>query len=265
MKLPDGMGLVCAGGLSQSFLTRLPALLARLGPIKAPSFRVARQMSNTLRAGSPASHYSALDGCPMIWVSVPEASLDRVLRDLVVRTPIRQAPFTKTMVVLCGCERDSMAPDLLKGTGARVATLNPVPDAQEKIFVAEGHAGTVRTLRGLLERDRRKLICLQPASKPLYFAGIHMSAPLLLPWIAAGVECLRASGFTRAEAVKVGEILGSRAIKKYGKAGVKAWNRQTEAALRHALEHDLVKIRCRDARLAEIYEQGIGIALAQFR
>ncbi|HEY4359430.1 MAG TPA: hypothetical protein VGN17_00580 [Bryobacteraceae bacterium] len=263
MKLPDGMGLVCAGGLSQSFLTRLPALTARLGPIKAPSFRVARQMSNTLRAGSPASHYSALDGCPMIWVSVPEASLDRVLRDLAVRTPIRKAPFTKTMVVLCGCERDSLAPDALKGTGARVATLNPVPDTQEKIFVAEGHAATVRALRALLEKEKRKLICLAPAGKSLYFAGIHMSAPLLLPWIAAGMECLRASGFTRAEAVQVGEILGSRAIKKYGKAGVKAWNRHIAAGLRRALDQDVAKIQ--DACLAERYEQGIRIALGVFR
>jgi hypothetical protein len=264
MRPDDGIGLVCAGGLSQSFLTRMPALLERLGPIKAPSFRVARQMSNTLRAGSPASHYSALESCSMIWVSVPEACLDRFLHDLAARTPLRKAPFTKAMVVLSNCERDSLAPSPLHGTGARVASLYPIPDTQEKIFVAEGHPATIRALRTLLERDKRKLIRLEPATKPLFLAGIHMGAPLLLPWIAAGMECLRASGFTRTEAVQVGEIIGNRALRKYGKAGAKAWNSQTAAALRRALEHDLAAIRSRNPRLAELYEQGIRVALAQF-
>jgi hypothetical protein len=264
MKLDDGMGLVWAGGLNQSFLTRMPALLERLGPIKGSSFRVSRQISNTLHAGSPASHYSALEGSSMIWVSVPESQLDRILHDLVARTPLRRAPFTKTMVVLCNCQRDSLAPSPLHGTGARVASLNPIPDAQEKIFVAEGNAETIRAVRTLLEQDKRKLIRLEPATKPLFFGGIHMGAPLLLPWIAAGMECLRAAGFTRAEAVLVGEILGNRALRKYGRAGAKAWNAQTASALRRALEHDLGSIRSRHPRLAELYEQGINVALAHF-
>jgi hypothetical protein len=265
MSPTDGVGLVCAGGLSQSFLTRMPALLQRLGPIKASSFRVARQMSNTLRAGTPASHYSALENCSMIWVSVPESSLDRLLHDLVVRTPLRKAPFTKTMVVLCGCERDSLAASPLQGTGARIASLNPIPDSQEKLFVAEGHSQTIRVLRALLEQDKRKLIRLEPSTKPLFFGGIHMSAPLLLPWIAAGMECLRASGFTRAEAVQVSRILGNRTFRRYGKAGSKAWSSQTAAALRRVLDRDLASIHSRNPRLAEIYEQGIQAALTHFK
>ena len=62
----------------------------------------------------------------------------------------------------------------------------------------------------------------------------------------------------------VGEFLGIRALRKYAKAGAKAWNRQTEAGLRRALDHDIPAIRSRDPRLAELYEQGIRLALAQF-
>jgi hypothetical protein len=200
----------------------------------------------------------------MIWVSVPEPCLDRFLHDLVARTPIRKAPFTKTMIVLCGCERDSLAPGALNGTGARVATLNPIPDSQEKLFIAEGHPATIRALRALLEKDKRKLIRLEPASKPLFFGGIHMGAPLLLPWIAAGMESLRSAGFTRAEAVQVSEMVGTRALRKYGKAGAKAWNRQTAAALVRALDRDVAAIRSGNPRLAEIYSQGIRLALAYF-
>ena len=119
MQPEDGMGLVCAGGVTQSFLARMPALLRRLGPIKTSSFRVSRQTANSLRAGYAASHYSALEPCRLIIVSVPEAKLDRILRNMVARTPIRETPFSKNMVVLCGCVRDSLAPSPLHEALAR--------------------------------------------------------------------------------------------------------------------------------------------------
>src|SRR5580704_5306152 len=107
MQLEDGVGLVCAGGVGQSFLARMPALLRQLGPIKTSGFRVSRQVANTLRAGEAASHYSVLESCRLILVWVPEARLDRVLSELVARTPVRKAPFSTNMLVLCDCVRDS--------------------------------------------------------------------------------------------------------------------------------------------------------------
>jgi hypothetical protein len=264
MQLEDGMGLVCAGGVSQSFLARMPALLQHLGPIKTSSFRVSRQTANSLRAGYAASHYSALEPCRLILVAAPEARLERILREMVARTPIRKAPFSKNMVVLCGCVGDSLAPSPLHGTGARVASLNLVPDSREQIFTAEGHPATVRYLRSLFAESRRKIIGLKPGSKPLFFAGIYAGTALLLPWIAACMASLRAAGFSRSEAALVGEILGRRALRKYAKAGAKSWSRHTEAGLRRALDNDIPAIRSRDPRLAELYEQGIRLTLAQF-
>jgi hypothetical protein len=264
MQPEDGMGLVCAGGVNQSFLARMPALLRHLGPIKTSSFRVSRQTANSLRGGYAASHYSALESCRLILVAVPEVKLERILRDMVTRTPIRKAPFSKNMVVFCGCERDTLAPNPLHATGARVASLNLIPDSREQIFVAEGHPDTVRYVRALFAESRRKVIALKPGTKPLFFAGIHAGAPLLLPWIAAGMACLRAAGFSRPEAAVVGEILGVRVLRRYAKAGAKAWNRQIEAALLRSLDHHIPAIRSRDQRLAELYEQGIRVALSQF-
>src|SRR5579862_2060069 len=191
----DGMGLVCTGSVNQSFLARMPALLARLGPIKASSFRVSRQVSNTLRAGQAASHYSALEPCPMVWFAVPESGLDRTARDFAAQTPIH-----KTMVVLCDCARDSATPSPMRAAGARIASLNQVPGFRERLFVTEGDPDTVRAVRRLLALDQRKLIQLKAGAKPLFLAGIRCAAPLLLPWIAGGIQSLRAAGFTRAEA-----------------------------------------------------------------
>ncbi len=258
------MGLVCAGGVGQSFLARMPALLQHVGPIKTSTFQASRKVANILRTGSAASHHSALEACQLILVWVPEARLDRVLRDLVARTPIRKTPFSKNMVVLCECMRDSRASSALQGTGARVATLNLIPDSGERIFVAEGHPATVRHLHALFAENQRKLIVLKPGTKPLFLAGIHAGAPLLLPWIAAGMACLRAAGFSRSEAATVGEILGGRVLRKYAKAGAKAWSRITAVELRAALDHGVPQIRARDPKLADLYEQGIRLALAQY-
>ena len=262
MQPQDGVGLVCAGTVGQSFLARMPALLRHLGPIKTSSFRASRRVVNTLRAGRAVSHHSALESCTLILVLVPEARLNRTLEDLVAGTPIRKP--SSNMVVLCECVRDSLTPGPLDGKGARVATLNAIPDSGEQMFVAEGHPATVRHLRGLLAESRRKLIGLKPGTKPLFFAGVHAGAPLLLPWIAAGIASLRAAGFSRQEAAQVAEILGILALHKYARAGAKAWNRITEAELRCALENAVPEIRVQHTRLADLYEQGIRLALSQF-
>jgi hypothetical protein len=261
----EGLGLVSAGGVNQSFLTRLPSLLARVGPIKASSYRVSRQISNALCAGRAVSHYSVLEACPAIFVSVPEPCLCRTLGDLAAQTPLLKAPSCRTMVVLCGCVRDSQAPGPLRGTGARVASLNPVPGSGEQIFVAEGHRDTVRMLKSLMREDKRKLIELKPGAKPLFLAGVNAAAPLLLPWIAGGMECLRAAGFSRPEAAAVGEFLGVHALHGYARAGARVWNRQTAASLRRALQHDLPAISSWNKGLADLYRQGIQVALEAFR
>ena len=264
MELNEGVGLVCAGSVSQSFLTRMPALLRHLGPIKTSNFRVSRKIVKALRAGYAASHYSALEPCQLILVWLPEAKLDRIVRDMTVRTPIRKAPFSTNMVVLCESARDSTAAAALRGTGARVATLNLIPESSERLFVAEGHPAVLRCMRTVLAEDRRKLIVLKPHTKPLFFAGIHASSPLLLPWIAAGMASLRACGLSRSQAAWVGEVLGTRALRRYAKAGIKAWSRETETELRRALDHGLPEIRSRYPSLAELYEEGIRLALRRF-
>jgi len=255
----QGIGLVCTGGVARSFLARLPSVLGRLGPVKASSFRIARQITHSLRAGQAASHNSVLESCPMVCFSVPDSSLDRALRDFAAQAAIR-----RTLIVLCESSRDSGAHGALKASNARVASLHPIPESGEAMFVAEGHPEAIRVLRCLLAEDGRKLIALKCGAKPLFFAGVHLASPLLLPWIAAAVESMRASGLTRAEAVAVGEHLGGRTLHSYAKAGARAWSRKTAANLRRALERDLEALRRHHPRLPELYEQGIRIALSRF-
>jgi hypothetical protein len=252
-------GLIGAGGVNQSFLARLPAVLEQLGPVKGSSLRVSRRIANGLRAGFAVDDYLALLPCGSIWILAPEAALDCITAELASAVTLAG----KT-VVLCEALRDSLRSSLLRIKGARVVTLNCLPESSERKFVGEGHPAALTELRKLLALDRRKLIELRPATKPLYFAGAYLGSQLLMPWIAGAAESFRAAGFSRDEAVGAVEALGARALRAYAKAGDKAWNRATAERLHRALAHDLETLRFTDARLAALFADGSDRMLRYF-
>lgn len=252
MKVQKTAGLVGAGGVSRSFLARMPALLARLGPVKGASFQVSRRIANALRAGFGVPSYQALQECELIWIVVPEHMLDSVTQELA------EIRLHGKMVVLCDAWRDSLWPNPMRTAGARLASLNCVPASKERTFAAEGHPAAIAELRRLLAMDGRKLIPLRAASKPLYLSGVYLGVHALLPWIAGAVESLRAAGFPRAEALRAVQAQGVRALRAYGKAGDKAWNRAAAENLHGAIERDLEAIRMTDPRLAALYSDGAG-------
>jgi hypothetical protein len=236
-------GLVCAGGVTRSLVARLPALLSSLGPVKATSYRVARRIVNSLRAGRAVESYSALAVCNAIWIVAPEAALDRIAGELPPGIP----------AIVCETTRDSSLV-----AAARVATLHAI-SADEQTLVAEGHADALRYVRRVAAANRRKLIQIPTASKPLFLAGIDLATYIALPWIAGAVESLRAAGFSRSEATRVVEELGGRTLRSYAKAGAKAWSPMAERELRRALDVNLA-----DRRLADLYRSGIRRALQFF-
>ncbi len=253
------MGMIAAGSVNRSFVARMPVLLGSMGPVKAASFRVARRIANTLRAGHAVSNYTAFERCDLIWFAVPDAGIDRVSRDLAAATPL-----TGKIAVICGSTRDSFWPGALLAGGARVATLNSVEESGERMFVAEGDPEAMRILRRAIAAEKRKLIELRAASKALYLSGVHLATHLLLPWIAASVESLRDAGLSRVEATHVANALGNRALRAYAKAGPKAWSPSAAERLRLSITRDLDTIREVDPRLAALYAAGVEQALRYF-
>jgi hypothetical protein len=231
-------GLVCAGGVTQSFVARMPALLASIGPLKATSYRVARRISNSLHAGRAVESYSALAACRAIWIVAPESAIDKIAAELPPGIP----------AIVCNTSR----------VFARAATVHAIPP-DEQTLVAEGDADAIRYLRRVAAADRRKLIEIPTASKPLFLAGVNLATHIALPWIAAAVESLRAAGFSRIQATRLVEELGGRTLRSYAKAGAKAWSPAAEAELRRAMDANLP-----DPRLSEVYRHGIRRALQFF-
>lgn len=259
MKVRISAGLVGAGGVNQSFLARMPALLERIGPVKGSSLRVSRRISNGLRSGFGAVDYAPFAQCEIIWLAVPENALEAIEAELATAISLEGK-----MIVLCEAMRDSFSPSPLRTGGARVATLNCVPEMGERIFVAEGHPDVLTELRKLLSLDQRKLIELAPAAKPLYVCGMHLATDLLLPKIAGAVEGLRAAGFSREEATRVVETVGSRALRSYIKAGPKAWKRPSAERSHRAILREFEAIRLMDPKIATLVEDGYRSAVGYF-
>jgi hypothetical protein len=203
--------------------------------------------------------YAPFASCDLVWLAVPEASIDAVGAEIASAISLHGK-----IVVLCDAMRDSFWPSPLRTAGARVATLNCVPEMGERVFVAEGNPSALAELRKLLALERRKLVELHPAAKPLYLCAVHLTADLLLPQIAGAVESLRTAGFSREEATRVVETVGSRALRSYMKAGPKAWKRLVAERSHRAIMRDIEAIRMMDPKLAALVAEGFQSAAKFF-
>ena len=199
MKGGRAAGLICAGGVGQSFVARFPALLASVSLVKATSFRVARRIANSLRAGRAVEHYAELAQVDLIWIAVPDAALESMIRDLAAEIDGKEK-----RIVLCDTARDSLWPDSLQKAGARIASINAI-GPNDEMLIAEGHPHALREVRRFAAADHRKVIEIRPGSKRLFLAGVHLATHIALPGIAAAVESLRVAGFSRAEATRLVE------------------------------------------------------------
>ncbi len=234
MKSQKSVGLVCAGGVNQSFLARMPALLGKLGPIKGSSLHVSRRIANRFKAGFGVSAFQQLDPCSMILLCAPDGLLDSICRQLAASLPLKNRN-----VVICDSTSGSDSAHVIRASGGLVATLNCVPDSDERVFVAEGSSKAIAAIKKLLDQDRRKLIELHPGKKSLYLSGVLIGTQLVFPWIEAAVEIFRAAGFTRNEATLAVQAMGTRALRAYTKAGSKAQDRSTGQSLHDAIRPEM--------------------------
>jgi hypothetical protein len=231
----------------------------KLGPVKGVSFSTARKLVLALRAGYAVPNYAALEACPLIWIHVPDSMLDSVLRDLAAQTPIH-----RTMVVICETERDSSHAESLLARGARVATVNSLDELQST-FIVEGHPETVRSVKKILERDRRRAIEVQAGRKPLFLAGMQLSTLLLRPFLQSAMGCFQDAGLSRADAAALVESLASKMLATFRTAGAKPWSAQTREAFAAALQHGTSQLENLKPQNARLYAEGMRLALEYFQ
>ena len=235
MKYRHQRGLVCAGGVSRSFLAGLPVLRATFGPVVASSLRVARRMSNLLKAGKPAADSSALIDCASIWIAVPDHDLDSVIRQL--------SHLEGKEVVVCGSMRTAASITAPAARGAKIVTLNLL-DAASGTLAAEGDKTAVRSVTKVLAKDGRRVVPLLDGTKEFVFAGMDFCTRFVDPWFAAAVRCFEYSGLSLTQSRALAEAL------------YRARPRQQLTPTPKQREERMFFLEAADRKLADLYRRG---------
>ena len=246
--MPNRIGLIASGAVSQSFLARLPFVRERLGPIYSPALRIASRISNGLRVGYPVSDFGAVARCGIVLIAVPDSTLDATVESAAAA----DARWTRKSVILCDSTHDTAALAPLQSRGADCASLGVIPASGETRFVAEGDPAAVATLRRLF--GRANLLVLEPGGKDAYLAGLLLATDLTLELTARAVDSLRAAGLKRPQAVPIIEALVTQTARSYAKAG-----RRGAPGLppRAVLSNYARAIRARDPEVARLFESAV--------
>lgn len=254
----QALGLVGAGPLSRSCLTRLPRLAARLGPVAAPSYRLASRLVNTLRAGYPVERYEELGEARTVLVATPDALLAEVVGALAAALE-----WTGKVVLLCDSRQDCSELAPLARLGAATASLMAVPGLEHR-YVVEGARRAVREARQLLHGEHARVFELPQGNKALLLAALSFTGGLLLPVAEAGTRCLRAAGVPPPACHALGEQLVEKTLRAFLHAGRKGWSGVLAEDNRREVARELAALRQADPALAEAYYKLARLALDRF-
>jgi predicted short-subunit dehydrogenase-like oxidoreductase (DUF2520 family) len=192
MKKQLQAGLIVEGNSTNSTVLRLPRMPEELGPIKSRSLRVARRLSNVLKAGYAVADYKSLQAARLILLRVPDRAVPRIVEELSQSGLI----FRDLSLVLCETWLSTDVLEPLRARGASVATLLNIPGTGRTWFVVEGQLGAVRHVRRLIELNEARVLELRPGTKRLYFAATLLTTTVPIPLFLAAQEALRASGMS---------------------------------------------------------------------
>jgi predicted short-subunit dehydrogenase-like oxidoreductase (DUF2520 family) len=233
MKRPLRVGLVVEGNATRSVMVRLPKLPEFLGPVKATVPRVARRLSNFLRAGDVAHDYKELEAATLILLRVPDDRLESVVAELVSS----DLNFRHLSIVLCESWLTSEILAPLARSGASVASVQ-VLQGRRNWFVAEGQLGAIRAVRALLDYNDCKLIEIREGSKAKCFAAGVLAGALPMPLYLSAQHALRDAGLSGNNLAAVLEEIVMTLFREFAKGARATWGGPlTEASEMARLQH----------------------------
>lgn len=253
------IALLCAGGISHSWIAQLPRLIEKLGPVKAPTLGVARKIVNSLRHGWPVEHAAEFQDASYIFVAVPAEYLPSTLDELAA-SGLKWSG--KTLVIL---DTDMDCQDLGTFTlrQAAVATVNRLEGFSDLRLMIQSDTRTAKALRKLAESYR--VVELRPGAKGLFLAGMTFAGSIAAPLLAACMEALTRAGFTTSQAATVAEHSMTRARRAFHKAGRKGWQGPLATGDMRAIRRQWESLRRTDGHLADYFLESATSSLEYFR
>jgi hypothetical protein len=214
MKKPPRVALIGAGKFSDSPITRMRFVEAQLGPVKAPSLRVASRIANSLRSGHPVATYEEFENCDLILISVPDPLLATMIGELATGLSTWREKVVVACSVHAGCEQLASLADC----GATTGTLAMIPGYEDRWLLLEGEKAVERKIRPLLADLR--VTAIGAFQKRHYLKALAGLGQQFLPCLKLAMDELKTSGIGGTEASEIVERQVARTMRSYFRSGL---------------------------------------------
>jgi len=250
MKKAQLVGLIAAGSLTDSPLTRLGCLPERLGPVKSATYRVASRIVNMLRAGHPVKDYAEFDACILILVCVPDEAVSRVVSEMLSSG----VSWRGKAVILSSTWLDSGALRDLSAHGASIGSISPIPGFDDQRYLVEGDPLAIRESKRLVERRDRRVVAIERSLKPFYLAALTCTGSLLFALLRVAFESLQLATVPPGFSATLLDRQISRTLRSFIKGGRRAYPTPRE------LPRQLRALRVANPELARYLENSCHVA-----
>ncbi len=213
-------GLICAGGVSQIWLSRVPGFRDRLGPVKGPGIRSASRVVNTLRAGWSVDQWTGLEAANVLFLAVPRRDSARQL-ELLDRASL---DWTGRTLVAVDTELDVQRLRVFRERGAEVVALDRIVAGSLPCIVLQGNAAPLRVIRPLFPIGQFRLVEVAPGQRDAFLAGVDLASSFSLPLLAASADAFMATGVPATQAQRLAEDILSRTARSFLRGGKKTWS-----------------------------------------
>jgi hypothetical protein len=251
MKKQLQLGLVVEGNSTESSVLHLPRLAEELGPVKSTMLRVARRVSNMLKAGYAVADYEELQAASLILLRLPDAAVPRVVDELCSSELI----FKNLSFVLCESWLPVDELSALSSKGACVATLMKLSTHQGSWFGVDGQPKAVRQIRQFLERNEVRSSEILPDSKHLLFASEVLATALPIPLLVTAQQALRASGISGKVLSALLEQITQKTVQDFLKGARAIWGGPLAASSEETGQMYLEQLRRSHPSIASLIEE----------
>lgn len=249
------LGLISASPLNHSFLSRAPGVADQLGPVMAPSRRLAARLVRSIGAGHPVESYRAFQPIRTILVCAPDALVSKLVAEVVAA----ELDWNGKIVLLCGSTLESSELEELASLGAATGSVMAVDGIDKLDFVVEGQREAIREVRSLVPNARVQEI---PGSrKVFYLAGVSFSTKLFTPLLEASVRCLREAGFKPGAAAALAEQFFQRTLRAYLHGGRNARGSRLPGEDQSSVQRQIDALRRTNPVLARYFCRNVASAL----
>lgn len=260
MREQKRLALSIAGPVNDTPLMRLPRVVSKIGPVKAPSLRQASRVVNALKGGYPVRAVSELLGYAVYAICAPPEQVPRLARELLEL----YRDWSGRTVLLCSETLDSRDLEAFARQGAQTASVTAIGVHSPPQFVVEGMPDAVAAARTLLGSAGVRVFEVRSQLKPLYYASETLASSVLLPLLDAATASLRLAGIPLAQARPLMEGLVLHSLRAYARSGRKTWRAPVSESAQERLARELHSLHAADPRLRGYFEESLAAALRYF-